>query len=123
MTPEQKQKANARNKRWKEKNRDKVLEYKRTHYKNNRDKYLTLERDKQYKVRYKISLDDYNKMLEEQNYQCKICSSEKAGHKGQCFAVDHDHNTGKVRGLLCIKCNSRLGWFEANSNAVISYLN
>jgi len=122
MTQVQKQKANERNRRWKEKNRDKVLEYKRTHYKNNKEKYLTIERDRQYKVRYGISIEDYNRMLEEQSGKCKICSSEKGGNKNQCFAVDHCHTTGRVRGLLCIKCNARLGWFELNLKEVINYL-
>lgn len=122
MTREQKNRANTRNKKWKEKNREKVLEYKRTHYKNNRDKYLTLERDRQYRVRYGITLADYDKMLLAQNGECAICGSNVAGHCNQCFAVDHSHDTGIVRGLLCIKCNARLGWYEAYKRQVNDYL-
>lgn len=122
MTAEQKVKANARNKRWKDKNREKVLEYKRKHYKDNKHKYDTIERDRQYQKRYGITLADYDKMFKAQDGKCKICKSEQAGRFGQHFAVDHCHETGIVRGLLCIKCNARLGWFEANKKLVFEYL-
>jgi Recombination endonuclease VII len=122
MTERQRELANIRNKRWKAKNPDKVRAYKRKHYLENRDKYLTIERDRQYRKRYGITLVQYNEYLEAQEGKCQICGVNRAGKKDQCFAVDHDHITGRVRGLLCIKCNSRLGWFEANKNAVEAYL-
>lgn len=63
---------------------------------------------------YKISLEIYNKMLMEQNNVCAICfnpetSVNNAKNKIIDLAVDHCHKTGKVRGLLCAKCNSSLG--------------
>jgi len=122
MNYEQKKAAQKRTEKWRLKNRDKVLAQKRRHYLKNRDKYLTLERDRQYRKRYGITLGDYDRMLQEQDGKCKICGADKAGNAGQCFAVDHDHATLKVRGLLCIKCNARLGWFEANMDAVTKYL-
>jgi hypothetical protein len=122
MTPEQKVKANTRNKRWKDKNREKVLEYKRKHYAENKDKYMTIERDRAYRKRYGICLEEYNEMLKSQGGKCAICGSETAGKMGQHFAVDHCHSTLRVRGLLCIKCNARLGWYEAHKNSVKEYL-
>ena len=125
MTPDQKAKAHARSKRWKDKNRDKVRRYKSRHYFNNRDKYMTLERDRQYRVRYGITLQDYDRILSEQGGKCAICKSDKAGNKGQCFAVDHCHDTGKVRGLLCAGCNIRiewLRWFDKHKAAIDLYL-
>ena len=122
MTPEQRKKANARNKKWKDKNREKVLEYKKKHYLENKDKYITIERDRQYKKRYGISLEDYDRMYASQDGKCAICFSEVAGKHGQFFAVDHCHQSLKVRGLLCIKCNSRLGWFERHMDSVLHYL-
>lgn len=122
MTTEQKKAANARNRKWKEKNRDKVLSYKRKHYNDNKYKYLTIERDRQYRKRYGISLSDYENLLLAQDRKCAICFSPVAGKVGQCFAVDHCHKTLAVRGLLCINCNARLGWFEVNRESVIRYL-
>lgn len=122
LTPDQKEKASARKRAWKLRNAEKVSEYKRRHYLLNRDKYLTIERDRQYQKRYGITLGVYDRMLAAQGGQCAICGTEKAGNKGQCFAVDHDHSTGKVRGLLCIKCNVALGWYEQHGRSAVSYL-
>ena len=122
MTPEQKASAKKRTEEWKLRNREKVLKHKRDHYKKNKDKYYTIERDRQYRLRYGITLADFDRMLAEQGGVCKICKADKAGNTGQCFAVDHCHETGRVRGLLCIKCNARLGWFERYKDAAQAYL-
>lgn len=64
------------------------------------------------KLNYGITLNDYKRMLEEQNNCCKICGIHKdnAGVKG--LVVDHCHNEGHIRGLLCGKCNTGLGQFK-----------
>ena len=63
-----------------------------------------------------ISLEDYNWMLEVQGGVCAICKRpETVPHKKgkpKKLTVDHDHKTGRVRGLLCQKCNSILGYAE-----------
>jgi hypothetical protein len=85
---------------------------------------------KQLEKSYGITLDTYEAMLEVQNYKCKICNvtiedAPTTGGNGRKLVVDHCHTTGKVRGLLCIKCNSGLGMFndsQDNLTAAISYL-
>jgi len=62
------------------------------------------------KSRYGISVDEYDKLLIEQKNRCWICGKET--NKGRLMCVDHDHVTGKVRGLLCTKCNLGLGKFN-----------
>lgn len=53
--------------------------------------------------------------------KCGICASPKpGGTKG--WHVDHDHATGKVRGILCCGCNLRLGWYEKRRHAIDIYL-
>lgn len=60
-----------------------------------------------------ITLDDYNKILTFQDYKCAICESTNSGDKqAKNFYVDHDHETGIVRGLLCSQCNLALGKFK-----------
>jgi hypothetical protein len=55
---------------------------------------------------YGISLEEYNKMLSAQGGSCAICSCVPGLRR---LAVDHNHSTGKVRGLLCGPCNRALG--------------
>lgn len=63
-----------------------------------------------FKKKYDITLEDYDTMLKEQDGRCAICDTTNPGTKG-VFYVDHNHDTGEVRGLLCNNCNSALGKF------------
>jgi hypothetical protein len=70
---------------------------------------------------YGISLEDYKKMVVEQNNACLICKRENvSGPWENKLVVDHCHKTGKVRGLLCDKCNKGLGQFEDNTDYLVS---
>ena len=60
---------------------------------------------------YGITLDDKLRMIEDQNNVCAICKKE-IDISGN---VDHDHTTGKVRGILCNSCNRALGYFKDNT--------
>ena len=66
---------------------------------------------------YGITLDDYNRMCEEQNYCCAICGRSQQDFQ-RALAVDHDHTSGLVRGLLCPDCNRGLGGFLDNEDIV-----
>lgn len=76
---------------------------------------------------YGISYDDYFAIYSAQGEACAICGRselrrEQSGKRKQILPlfVDHDHTTGKVRGLLCSKCNSGLGMFEDNIDSLIT---
>lgn len=56
--------------------------------------------------KYGITLGDYYDMMFNQSGKCKICDKPSNGTK---LAIDHCHKTGKIRGLLCVKCNALLG--------------
>lgn len=73
-----------------------------------RREYPARIRSSQLKAAYGITLDEYNKMLESQNYECKICGIH-ADKVTKAFHVDHCHSTGKIRGLLCSNCNIGIG--------------
>ena len=67
------------------------------------------------KSKYRITLKQYDKMLDKQNGVCAICKKPeilKRNGKLQSLVVDHDHKTGRVRDLLCSICNFRLGYIE-----------
>lgn len=73
---------------------------------------------------YKLPHEDYLTMLEEQGHRCAICGTDTPGGKGS-WHIDHNHETGKVRGLLCAMCNVGLGNFYDNIErlrAAIRYL-
>ena len=60
------------------------------------------------KRKYGITLDEHNKMFDEQNGVCYLCKKPGDG-RWKKLCVDHDHTTGKVRKLLCRSCNTALG--------------
>jgi hypothetical protein len=64
------------------------------------------------KFYYGLTLEEYDRMYNAQNGLCKICGKH-VEHRKLC--VDHDHDTNKVRGLLCRSCNIRLGVIESAS--------
>ena len=71
--------------------------------------------------KYNMSIIEYDRMYKSQDYSCKICLRDVNYN----LHVDHCHTTGKVRGLLCSKCNKGLGSFEDNIDslkAAIDYL-
>lgn len=80
------------------------------------------------RARYGLSIDEYNTLFEDQKGVCAICGEvERKRFRGKItrLAVDHDHATGKVRGLLCFDCNGALGKFrdsESNLKSAVHYL-
>ena len=56
--------------------------------------------------RYGITIEEYDALLESQNFGCAICKMPCP--TGKRLAVDHDHHTGEIRGLLCYRCNKVL---------------
>lgn len=63
-------------------------------------------------LKHKLTLDQYHSMNESQNFCCFICGKEKV------LCIDHDHNSGKVRKLLCHNCNLGLGNFMESSEII-----
>ncbi len=93
-----------------------------------RERHPERLKDRRLKLYYGITLEDYNKMLQEQNGVCSICKEMETRlicGKIVMLSVDHDHKTGKVRGLICNKCNRLLGFVNDNTKLleeVINYL-
>ena len=87
------------------------------------DKYYNNKKDeirwKSIKEKYGLTKKEYDKMLIEQNYCCKICGSKESKHKNtDNLLVDHCHKTLKVRGLLCNSCNTVLGFINDRIDVV-----
>ena len=88
----------------------------------NPQKYLQYYKTSHRRKKYNLEPHEYDKLMQDSNNLCMICKSPP-GRKS--LHIDHDHKTGKVRGLLCQKCNVGLGNFNDNVdllNKAISYL-
>lgn len=106
----------AKNKEWLAKNPGHSREW----YRNNKQ----IARNWQLNRDFGISLDQYNKMLQDQSSKCKICNVSQ-DETPKNFAVDHCHLTNKIRGLLCQNCNLGIGYFRDNHeilNKALKYL-
>lgn len=107
--------------KWHKDNRESLLKKKREWYYKNKEHSLDLQRKRNRKKWYGLSHEEYLKILEEQKGVCAICFNTETTRNPsgvvRPLSVDHDHNTGKVRGILCSKCNKMLG--NSNDNTEI----
>lgn len=69
------------------------------------------------RLRYGLTITRWYEMLIAQSGRCWICETQMTDPH-----VDHNHETGQVRKLLCFVCNTRLGWYEQNRATVDAYL-
>lgn len=73
---------------------------------------------------YGLTVGDYEALLEQQHGVCAIChqpETQRSRWGGiKSLAVDHDHETNKVRGLLCNRCNSVLGWSNNDPDLLVA---
>lgn len=121
---------------WYQKNRETELKQKANWYQKNKDQVL--ERNQQWKKdnhkqhrnqilkKFNINTNDYGQLFNKQGKKCAICRSSKPGRKGvKYLSVDHCHETDKVRGLLCMRCNLLIGQAQDNIDilkSAIDYL-
>lgn len=101
-TPEKKAEASARSRAWNAANQERV-------------------KNRSLLKAYGITLDEFNKMFEAQEGVCAICF--QACKSGQSLCVDHNHDTKKVRGLLCKDCNNGMGRLKDNILLLQSAIN
>jgi hypothetical protein len=98
----------AKAKQWHRDNPEKTREYYAKRYLKARAQC----RNRELERKFGITRAEYDQMLVEQNGVCKLCDGKDPYPGGRALSVDHDHETGKVRSLLCTHCNSGLGMFR-----------
>ena len=107
-------------KEYREKNKDKIAEVKKEYYEKNKDKIAEVGKEyreknkdkiKEYRIlkTYNLTMEEYEEIYNRQNGCCPLCGKELNSVR---VAIDHDHVTGKVRGIMCSVCNSQLGVYE-----------
>tara|TARA_B100001059_G_C17453368_1_gene388534 strand:+ start:117 stop:596 length:480 start_codon:yes stop_codon:yes gene_type:complete len=98
---------------WRKSNLTKANEYQRKRYHNLTEEEKKLRNRKQQLALYGLTTTEYDNMLREQNGVCAICGSDNPRGKN-VFVIDHNHDTGEVRGLLCDMCNKGIGCLGDN---------
>ncbi len=94
----------------------------------NPERAYLLDANKHLQRRFGITYAEYQKLLEKQGGACAICKKPetiKSKKRITRLAVDHCHTTGKIRGILCFKCNTSIGLVENNPellNNIKNYL-
>lgn len=116
MYQKHKDKQKAQQRTYRAKNPDKWREYGRKWSKENKDRTRVKDRMSQIKRVYGLSAEGYYLLFTYQLGSCAICEKELE-FIGQHTHVDHDHKTGKVRGILCNLCNHLIG--ESLENTII----
>jgi len=106
-----------RNNRYTIEKKEKIAARKKELYDKNPEKYKLQARQTMLKKKYRLSLAEYDNMLERQNGVCGICGKKEtviSNKKGGVdrLRVDHCHKTGEIRGLLCSNCNFGIGHFK-----------
>lgn len=87
-----------------------------------RAQYRQKARELHFSIRYGITVEDYERLFKKQRGRCAICRRPCEKFR---MPVDHCHRTGRVRGLLCTYCNTRLAWIEEAPNRlskIVAYL-
>jgi hypothetical protein len=105
---------------WRKANPDKVRANKLKWRQANPEKIRLHDRNKKLKRVYGIDIQTYAQMLESQGGVCAICGKGETRSTSKNLQVDHCHNSSRVRGLLCFKCNTALGSFEDNPQLLVS---
>jgi hypothetical protein len=121
-------------KQWRQNRIEQQRAYKNEYMRQWRNKQVAIDPDKvkvrarraALKHRYGITPEQYEEMLTRQDGKCAICNSKSPKDKrNRNFHVDHCHETGRIRGILCTKCNHALGRFGddiAGVERVLKYL-
>lgn len=107
--------------------KEQVREYNRRYYEKNKatGKWNLYSREKGLKRRYGITEEDYKALFEAQEGKCAVCGGQQgrvhpATGEPKHLAVDHDHDTNEIRGLLCDACNQGIGIFKDDPDRLLA---
>ncbi|MCI0557356.1 MAG: endonuclease VII domain-containing protein [Nitrososphaera sp.] len=87
----------------------------------NPERLKELYRERNYRKQYGLGIADYEKLLDDQGRRCAICKTDTPGGRGR-FHVDHCHDSGKVRAILCHACNTGIGYLKHDCTIMLAAL-
>jgi hypothetical protein len=108
------------NRRWTERNPNFKKKEKFFTYEYQREAYLRLGRSRVLMQKYGITADEFDSMLAAQGGGCAICARKDSGAPDRVMSVDHCHESGKIRGILCHYCNVGLGNFQDDPDRIMT---
>lgn len=125
---ELRQRNNDASKRYRNRNKEKRIETTKKYRDKNKEKirescrnYMRTHKDSSIRARlktYGLTPEQYNEIFIIQKGCCSICGRHQSEFR-KALAVDHDHETGKIRGLLCSNCNAMLGYANDNQQVLL----
>jgi Recombination endonuclease VII len=83
--------------------------------------YKAKVRDYRLRKKYGLTAAQFDEMFLAQGARCKICAHSVPKNK-RGWQLDHCHETGRVRGILCHVCNTKLGWYQQFKTSIEAYL-
>jgi hypothetical protein len=114
---------------WSKRNAAAVVKMKEAWRKANKDRWNTTGKAwkkahpqamRIYQLRkYGLTPESFQSLLDSQGGRCAICGTKEFGGPGKRPHVDHDHETNKLRGLLCVKCNAGIGQFQESTKFLL----
>ena len=114
--------ASNHSKKYNKENYSKVSKRLKEHRQNNKEQYKIIDQNSRAK-KYGLTLNGLKKMEKDQKNLCEICGKSEI-RKNQygvtSLSIDHNHNTNKVRGLLCTICNQALGFLHVDNFGVLN---
>jgi len=112
-TDDQREKRRIYMQRWRVKNRDKGNQARRDYHERNREVVNEKQKIRHLTRSYGLTALQLEQMIEEQQGCCKLCQKKPDNKIRRGLHVDHSHETGEIRALLCFSCNAILGRIEA----------
>lgn len=103
-------------------NKEKAQASSKASYNKNREAHLKRMKERHFEREYGLLKFEYELLFVKQNNSCAICG-KVSGKGSDKLVVDHDHETGQVRGLLCRLCNTSLGGFKDNKDLLKQAIN
>ena len=88
--------------------------YRKDYYYKHKEKEKVKMKKYRLKKQYELTISDFNNLLLAQNMRCAICNQPLDLQNPNKVHIDHDHKTGKVRGVLCRDCNLAIGYLKDN---------
>jgi hypothetical protein len=96
--------------KYRQEHKEEMRQWHHEHYLKNKELHSQQARERHLYHKYKLTIEEFDALFREQSGMCAVCGDDLK--PGKSTHVDHDHETGIIRGLLCHNCNRMLGYAQ-----------